>query len=182
MLPEHGHRWQHGMRRSVPCGLEALARHAQPACHRWSTLVSVVASAAHPRAHLSKPLHSASRWTRRGRVDAARARPPMAAWADVLHAMRLRGTHRLCVASLASVECCGWRGCFSCASTSTPLQAAAHGVSMHAAVFGGDGAAGDPHSAPARRSPGLTRPGGARGPCPTVLTSVAIGSKRAGFS
>ena len=137
MLPEHGRGWQRGLMRCAPCGVEALVGHARPARHRWSTLVSVVASAAHPRARLSKPLHSASRWTRRGRVDAARARPQMAAWADEVCTTRPGGAHGPCPAGLTSVEYLSKRGGFSCASTSTPLQAAAHGFSMDASGLGG---------------------------------------------
>ena len=36
--------------RCVPAGLEALLGRAGLVCHRWSTSVSVGASAAHPRA------------------------------------------------------------------------------------------------------------------------------------
>ena len=97
----------------------------------------MVASAAHPRACLSKLLHTASRWARRGCVDAARARPRMAAWAGVVCTMRPGGAHGPCPAGLTSVEYRSKRGGFSCASTSTPLQAAAHGFSMHASGLGG---------------------------------------------
>ena len=110
---------------------------AQPAWHRCSTAVSVVASEAHPRAHLSKLLLTASRWTRQGCVDAARAQVESAAWAAVLHAMRCGGACTPCPAGLASVEYHSKCGGFSRASTTTPLQAAAHGFSMHTSVLGG---------------------------------------------
>ena len=129
MVPEHEQRWQRGLSCCVPCGVEALMGHARPARHRWSTAVSVVASAAHPRARRSELLLTASRRSRRGWADAARARAKSAAWAVVLRAMRPGGARGPCPPGLASVEYRSKRGGFSRASTSTPLQAAAHGFS-----------------------------------------------------
>ena len=47
------------------------------------------------------------------------------------------GARRPCPAGLPSVEYLSKRGGFSCTSTSTPLQAAAHGFSMHVSGLGG---------------------------------------------
>ena len=126
MLPEHEQRRQRGLSCCVACGLEALMGHARPARHRWSTAASVVASAARRRARLSKLLLTASRCTRRGWVDAARARAQMAVWAVVLRTMRPGGAHGPCPAGLTSVEHRSKRGGFRRTSTSTPVQAAAH--------------------------------------------------------
>ena len=60
-----------------------------------------------------------------------------AAWAVVLRGMRPGGAHGPCPAGLTSVEYLSKRGGFSCASTSMPLQAAAHGFSTGASGLGG---------------------------------------------
>ena len=118
----------------------------------------------------------------RGCVDAARARAKMASWAVVLRGMRRGGARGPCPAGLTSVEHRSKRGGFRRTSTSTPLQAAADGFSMHVSGLGGCCHSTTSQMALWAVSLRTMRPAGARGPCPASLTLMECRSKRGGFS
>ena len=118
----------------------------------------------------------------RGCVDAARARAKMAPWAVALRGMRPGGAHGPCPAGLTSVEYRSKRGGFSCASTSTPLQAAAHGFSMHVSGLGARCYSTTSQMASCAVALRTMRPAAAHGPYPASLTLMECRSERGGFS
>ena len=121
--------------RCMPRGVEAVHGRARLSCHRWITAASVMASATHPRAHLSTLL-TASRCTRRGWVDGAVARWYMARTSGALHATRRGGAPWSCPTVLPSVDHGCKRDGFSYTPTCAP-QHTAYGLSMHTSWLGG---------------------------------------------
>ena len=112
----------------VPRGVEALHGRARLPCHRWITPASVVAPAAHPRAHINtlrlRPLDARN-------VTRIVARCSMGRTSDVPHASWHGGAPWSCPTAVPSVDHPCKRDGFKAAPTCTAHHAA-YGLSMHA--------------------------------------------------